>query len=100
LGVETLSIGREGLAPRNSCTLEMTGRHLFYVIVLDGGWIFTKAALMDAGDPPQELLSVGDGPRGWTTTARLIRALERSECRSLARPIHLGESGPDSWAIV
>jgi hypothetical protein len=41
-GLETLSIGRGGFEPANSCTLEMWGRNLFYSILLDGGFVFVS----------------------------------------------------------
>jgi hypothetical protein len=46
-GVETLSMGREGLDRKDSCTAEMYGRHLLYVIKLDGGFVFLSACPMD-----------------------------------------------------
>lgn len=57
---------------------------------------------MDKGDEPELILNVGDGEAGWTTLRRLILAFERSECRSLARPIELGDEdgGPHSWLIA
>jgi hypothetical protein len=99
LGLETLNIGREGLDPKDSCTLTMFGRHLFYAIKLDGGFVFVSAELMDAGDPPEQLLSIGDGPEGWRTITRLIAALERNKIKSLERPIEIGGTGPNAWVI-
>jgi hypothetical protein len=99
-GMDVLSIGRECFDRKDSCTLSVTGKLLAYYVTLDGGWVFLRAQLLDLGDEPQELLSVGDGEAGWKTVCRLIRALERSGCRSLQRPIEIGESGPDSWVIA
>jgi hypothetical protein len=80
-------------------TLEASGRFLFYKILVDGGWLWVSAYPLDSGTQ-EHLMSVGDGPSGWRTTCRLILALERSELRSLERPIGLGgEEGPDSWVI-
>ena len=98
LDLEILSIGRDGLAPKDSCTLEASGRYLFYSILLDGGWVFLSAQLMDRSEAPEQLLSVGDGEDGWRQVCSLIRALERHEIRSLQRPIEAG-SGPSGWTI-
>jgi hypothetical protein len=100
VGVEVMSIGREALDRKDSCTLIAAGKSLCYSVMLDGGFIFLSVCLMDKGDRPQQLLSVGDCSKGWETIARLIGALERSGCRSLQRPIEIGESGPDSWVIA
>ena len=100
-GLETLAIGREGCAPAHSCTLEMSGRHLFYSLLLDGGFLFLSAQPMDLGDCLERLVTVADGPEGWQTICRLVAALERSGLRSLTpKPIELGTPGmPDSWVI-
>ena len=97
-GLEILSLGRDGLAPKDSCMLELFGRHLFYAVILDGGWIFLDVALMDKGDPPERLFSVGDGPRGWRTVCGVVRLLEREEVRTLEKPIELG-TGPSGLVI-
>jgi hypothetical protein len=100
-GLETLNIGREGLAPTNSCTLELSGRHLFYSVLLDGGFVFLSAQPMDCGDSLERLVGVGDGSDGWKTICHLIVAFERSGITCLApKPIQLGEPGlPDCWVI-
>lgn len=101
LGLETLMIGREGFDRKDSCTLTSCGRHLLYSIKLDGGFVFVSAQLMDGpADSLESLLTVGDCANGWTHLCRLVSALERSGCRSLQRPIELGETGPDSWVIA
>jgi hypothetical protein len=41
LGMDVLNIGRSALDRKDSCTLEACGRHLSYVILLDGGWVFS-----------------------------------------------------------
>ena len=101
-GLETLAIGRGGLEPKDSCPLEMSGRHLFYVIKMDGGFVFVSVHPMDLGDSPEKLMIVADGPDGWETVCRLLCALERSGITSLTpRPIELGTPGsPDSWVIA
>ena len=35
----TIFIRRRGLDRKDSCTLEICGAHLLYVVELDGGWI-------------------------------------------------------------
>jgi hypothetical protein len=37
--LEVESFGRAALARKDTCLLEMTGRHLAYTILLDGGWM-------------------------------------------------------------
>jgi hypothetical protein len=99
-GVETLSMGREGLDRKDSCTAEMYGRHLLYVIKLDGGFVFLSACPMDRGDVPEQLLSVGDGPRGWDTLTKLAARLERHRIKALQpRPLEIGPSGPLGFVI-
>jgi hypothetical protein len=98
-GAETLSIGRESFAAKDSCTLESCGRHLLYSIKLDGGWVTLSAQLMDAAGSPESLLTVCDGASRWKQVCRLVLALERSGIKSL-EPIELGETGPGSWVIA
>jgi hypothetical protein len=81
------------------CVMELTGKHLAYRIALRGGWIWLSAQLMDKGDQPEPLVNVGDGEAGWRTISKLIEGLERSGCRSLQRPIEIGEGGPNAWVI-
>ena len=89
------------LDPAHSCTLEIAGRHLFYSILLDGGFVFLSVQPMDCGDCMERIVGVGDGPDGWQTICRLVAALERSGITSLTpKPIQLGEPGlPDCWVI-
>ena len=92
---------RAGTARKDTCKLVLTGRHLLYDVTLDGGWIFLSLSLMDKGDPPDNLVTLGDGPEGWHTLAQLISAFERHNVKSLARPIEFGNSGgPGGWAIA
>jgi hypothetical protein len=97
LGVSVLSIDRQGFDPANSCTLEVCGRHRFYVVRLDGGFVFLSAQLMDAGGPPEILLTAADGEAGWKTVSRLIAGLERNEVQSLQKPIEFGEGSNGSF---
>jgi hypothetical protein len=100
-GLETLNIGRGALDRKDSCTLELSGRHLFYSVLLDGGFVFLSVQPMDCGDSLERLVGVGDGSDGWKTICRLVAALERSGLKSLTpKPIQLGTPGlPDSWVI-
>jgi hypothetical protein len=99
LGLETLNIGRQALARKDSCTLEICGAHLFYTVVIDGGFVFVLAQAMDApAGSLESLLSVGDTPEGWRTICKLIAALERHPVKSLERPIEAGE-GRDGFVI-
>jgi hypothetical protein len=99
-GLETLSIGRGGLEPANSCTLEICGRQLHYTILLDGGFVFLSVQPLDSGNS-ERLLGVADGPDGWHTVCRLVAALERSGITALSpKPLQLGTPGlPDCWVI-
>jgi hypothetical protein len=98
-GLEVESFGRTGLARKDTCLLEMSGKHLAYTVLLDGGWIFIGAQEMDRGDA-QVLVTVADGPEGWQTTCRLISTLERSGLRSLVRPFQVGgDSGPGAFVF-
>jgi hypothetical protein len=100
-GLETLNIGRGALDRKDSCTLQMFGMNLFYVIVLDGGFVSVSAKPMDCGDCLEKIVTVGDGPNGWATVCRLICAPERSGITSLTpKPIELGTPGaPDCFVI-
>ena len=100
-GLATYYIGRGGLDRRDSCTLELAGRHLFYTVLLDGGFLFLSVQPMDGGDSPGRLIGVGDGSGGWQTICHLIVALERSGITCLTpKPIQLGEPGmADCWVI-
>jgi hypothetical protein len=100
LDLEILGIGRGGLDCKESCTLEAAGKHLSYTIVLDAGFIFLRAQLLDSCDPSEELMSVGDTKPGWETICRVVGGLERNAIKSLERPIELGEGGPNSWVIA
>jgi hypothetical protein len=93
--LETLSNGKEGLAPKDSHTLVMIGRWILYDVTLDGGWVMLSVQLMDLGDPLQQITAFADGPLGWKRMHDLITRFEESECRSLQRPIDLGD-----WVIA
>ena len=100
LGLATLDIGRGGLDRQNSCTLEMSGRHLYYVVFLDGTFVSVSAQPMDSGADLEKLMVVGDGPDGWRTICQLLQALEHSEIRSLhPRPLEIGDIGPNGFVI-
>jgi hypothetical protein len=89
LGLEILAIGRAGLDRRDSCTLEASGKHLLYSIGLDGGWVSLRVALLDRGAEPELIVTVADGPKGWTQLCSLVRMFERDGIKSLEKPIEL-----------
>ena len=92
LGLDTLDIGRGGLDRKDSCTLEMSGAHFYYVVFLDGTFVSVSAQPLDSGEDLEKLMTVGDGPDGWRTICRLLQAFEHSEISSLhRRPFELGE---------
>jgi hypothetical protein len=99
-GMEILSIGREGLDRQDSCTLIAFGKWLCYHVILDNSFVFLKVSLMDQGNEPELILSVGDVDERWRELFKVIRALERDEIKSLERPIELsGGTGPSGWVI-
>jgi hypothetical protein len=101
LGCDVATIGRSGLDRRDTCTLQTSGRHLFYTLVLDGGFLFFYAQPMDTGDPFEHLVTVGDTQDGWNVVARLLQALEHSGITSLQpRPIQLGEVGDPNCFVI
>ncbi len=101
LGCDVASIGRSGLDRKDTCTLQLSGRHLFYTLVLDGGFLFFYAQPMDTGEPLDRILTIGDTRDGWNVVARLLQAFEHSGVSSLQRPITLGEApGRNSFIIA
>jgi hypothetical protein len=103
LDLETLSFARECFDRKDSCTLQTYGRHLFYSIVIDGGFVFLDVAPMDQAEEPQRqrLLTIRDTEQGWSDLCRLVQALERCRIKDVQqRPLEIGESGNrDSWVI-
>jgi hypothetical protein len=99
LGAETLCIGRDGLAPEDTCVLESAGSWLAYRIALYCDEVRVAVSLMDAIDPPQTLLRAPDTAAGWQTVSSLVTALERHAVKSLVRPIEAGD-GPDGFVIA
>jgi hypothetical protein len=65
LGLETHKIFHEGLAAKNSWCLETCGAHLYYVILIDGGFLYLSVQPLDSVDAPERLLTVTDGPDGF-----------------------------------
>lgn len=98
LGIEILGIGRGALDRVDSCTLECSGKHLTYFVVLDGGFIFLRVQVLDSCDPLDQLFSIGDTREGFETICKVIRALERNNVKSLQRPIEAG-TGPTGFVI-
>jgi hypothetical protein len=100
LGMEILSVGREGLDPANSCTLVATGKWLSYSVTVNGGFAFLRVALMDRGDEFETLLSISDPDEGWRQIFTIIRNFEREEIKSLSKPLELGGgSGPNGYVF-
>jgi hypothetical protein len=73
LGLEVLAIGRGGHDPQGSCTLQASGQHLLYVIVLDGTWVSLKVALLDRGEEPEAILTAADARQGWFQICSLVQ---------------------------
>jgi hypothetical protein len=82
--------------------LEMSGRHLAYEILIDGGWINLSVQPMDSDEASERVLTIGDGGPGWNTISRLLEAFEHSGIKSLhPRPLHIGaETGPGAFVIA
>jgi hypothetical protein len=98
LGIATLELGRQGLDRKDSCTWIGTGKHLCFHVMIDGGFVFVSAQLMDLGEEPLALATFSDTKQGWQDTLSLIAALERNEVRSLQKPIEAG-LGENGWVI-
>jgi hypothetical protein len=74
------------------------GKWLCYYVTLDNTFVFLKVSLMDQGNEPELILSVGDVDERWRELFKIIRALERDQIKSLERPIEIGGgSGPNGW---
>jgi hypothetical protein len=103
LAIETLSCGRDGLAPKNSCFLELCGANVFYSIKLDNDWLSLSIQLMDdPSDSLELLMTFGDNPGNWKEVYRLVCAIEKSGITTLQpRPLEIGDEdgGPHSWVI-
>jgi hypothetical protein len=94
LDLEVLSLGRRGLDREDTCTLEMVGRNLEYLIKLDAGWCFLFACPLDqTGDPAELLFSIADGDQiGWKQISAVVTGLEQSGIKGLGqRPIELAD---------
>jgi hypothetical protein len=101
LDLEVLSMGRGALDREDTTTLEMCGRHLLYVLRLDGGWCFLYACPLDTASDPELLFSIGDANwEGWKQICRLIEGLEHNEIRSLQpRPLEIGSMDGSGFVI-
>jgi hypothetical protein len=100
VGLEVLSFGRSACAKHYECELVLTGRFLEYVVRLDHDRVFVLVALMDKGDPLEDLFAVPDSGEGWQNAARVIAAMERSGIKSLERPFQIGsELGPGAFVF-
>ena len=94
--LEVLSFGRESLAPKDSCKLEMSGRYLAYDVTLDGGWIFLSVAVMDRGDPPETLLSLPITPRAGDSFAKSSPRSNATTSASYSQS-HLSRRSGKQW---
>ena len=102
LGLDISAIGRSGFDRKDTCTLQLGGKNLFYSITIDGGFTFFYAQQMDTGDPLEHIVTVGDTRDGWDILCRLLEALEHSGISSLhPRPLHVGsETGAGAFVIA
>ena len=99
LGIETLGIGRGAFDRKDSCTLEASGKHLAYWVMIDGGCIFLRVQLLDAPCCAlDELMNAPDTKEGWELICKVVQALERNNVKSLQRPIEAG-TGPSGFVI-
>jgi hypothetical protein len=84
--IEVIEIGRPATGPEQDFTMQVCGRWLFYTVALY------------PADPPERpadgyrrgagsLLRDRDNENGWQTARGVIAALERSEIKSLERPM-------------
>ena len=100
IGLELISCGKPADAKFIDCELVLSGKHLLYSIVLDHDWLFFGVALLDRADPLERLLSVVDDAESWQVIGEVVAAMERSELKSLVKPIHVGSTeGPGAWLI-
>jgi hypothetical protein len=100
LKMEIHSIGRNGLDPEDSITLEVFGKHLYFAIVVADDKLTLLAQELDSPNLPQVLVSLPDNIEGFRTLSRLLRSFERNEVKSLQRPIEVGEAGSaEAWVI-
>ena len=102
LGLEIDFSGRRPLDRRATWTLEMSGRHLAYQIKLDNGWLFFRAAMMDAPEKWHDILTaVAANTDSWDFLKGLLAALEREQVRDLEkRPLQIGAIGPSGYVIA
>jgi len=101
LGMEVIAIARPATAPAEDYVMEVCGAFLFFTVAYTPARSTWPATPMDAGNAPALLLRSRDDEPGWTTTDRLIRAMEEHGTRSLERPIEIGYGeGPDCWLIT
>jgi hypothetical protein len=103
LNLETLTLGTNLLLPGAACVGEFCGRHLLYVVAVDGERIRLLVTPMDKGDEPERIVSIDDTPENWMVIFRIVRALEWSGLASLQpRPHSIGPpaGGPDSFVLA
>jgi hypothetical protein len=99
LGLEVLSVGRAGLDPEHSMTLEAAGRHLLYVVRIDSDELTLHIALLDAADDAQIILRFPDTSENWTNLIFTVNGLELYGIKDLTRPIQVGPISAEGFAI-
>jgi hypothetical protein len=75
LNLETLTLGTNLLLPGAACVGEFCGRHLLYVVAVDGERIRLLVTPMDKGDEPERIVSIDDTPENWMVIFRIVRGL-------------------------
>ena len=97
-GLEVITLGGSETNVDAEAELQLGGRWLLFRILLCGE-IRLSVALMDGVENPQTILRSPDTAAGWSTTHKLIAAMETHEVRSLQRPIEVGPPVPDTFVI-
>ena len=76
------------------------GTFLSYTIAIRGTEVHVSAALIDSIANPEFLLRMPDDELGWRIAFHLICALEKTQVKSLARPIEARIAGDPEHSFV